>query len=106
MKQLKLGKPPEPAAERDAIHLACYPAVAGETLHPGQRVGISKVSGHALAAVKWIGVVDPFLNQPVQKGERFWLCVRPGEVTGLRHVYTHPAFDGNEATHEPGMVDG
>lgn len=98
MKQVELGKLPEPTDERDAIHMALYPAVAGERLLPGQRVGISKVSGHALAAVKWIGVVDPFLIAPVEEGQRFWLCVRPGEVTGLRHVYLCPAIDGKEAT--------
>lgn len=98
MKQVELGKLADATAERDAIHLALYPAVAGEQLKPGQRVGVSKVTGHALASLPYVGVVDPFLDRPVEKGERFWLCVRPGEVTGLRHHYTCPAFDGREAS--------
>lgn len=98
MKQPELGKLCDAAAERDAVHLALYPCVAGERLNPGQRVGVSKVTGHALAAAKWVGVVDPFLDRAVEPGEKFYICVRPGEVTGLRHVYTHPAFDGGEAT--------
>lgn len=97
MTQVELGKLADATAERDAVHLALYPCVAGETLRPGQRVGVSKVTGHSLASVPWVGVVDPFLPRPVEPGERFWLCVRPGEVTGLRHVYTCPAFDGREA---------
>lgn len=101
MTQIELGKTPEPTAERDAIHLACYPAVAGERLNPGQRVGISRVTGNALGSLPYIGVVDPFLGKVVEKGERFWLCIRPGEVTGLRHHYYHPAFDRREANVEP-----
>lgn len=50
-----VGKLAGDSAERDAIHLALYPAVAGETLKPGQRVGVSRVTGRALASVPWVG---------------------------------------------------
>jgi hypothetical protein len=95
-----LGKLLAADAERDAVHVPIYPAVAGERLQPGQRVGINRATGRALAMLPPIGVVDPFLDKPVEPGERFYICVRPGNVVGLRHHYKHPAFDDMEETKE------
>lgn len=82
-------------AGRDAIHLAVEPVIAGCKLYPGQTVGLSP-SGQAwtpgIALVKSLGIVDPFLCNPVMAGERFWLVVFPRQITSLRHVWTHPDF--------------
>jgi hypothetical protein len=78
--------------KRDAIHLAVEPVVAGETLYPGQHIGL--VAGVAIpTAPDRVGIVDPFIKRPVQAGERFWLVVYPRQITSLRHVWTHPAFE-------------
>ena len=89
-----LGKLIEGVAFRDAIHIAVYPAIAGEDLEPGERVGFlddGLMYCHADDS-KNIGIVDPFLHQGVGEGYKFWLCLFPNTVTSLRHVWTHPAF--------------
>lgn len=95
MNDVQLGTIPSSIAERDAIHIAVAPATAGERLSPGQRVsyanGIAKASGDV------VGIVDPYLTSDVFEGERFWLCLLPNTVAGMRHHWSHPAF---------GMRDG
>ncbi len=77
--------------KRDAIHLAVEPAVAAVTLHPGQPVGF--VEGGFGPSKKPLGIVDPFLKGSVYPGQRFWLILMPRQITSLRHVWSHPAFD-------------
>jgi hypothetical protein len=76
--------------KRDAIHLAVEPVVAIEWLLPGQHVGF--VDGGVGRCKDPVGIVDPFLKDPVQRGEAFWLVVYPREITSLRHVWEHPKF--------------
>ncbi len=80
-------------AARDAIHVAVAPVVAGEDLNPGVRVGLhSDGKVYKECRVGYIGAVDPYLPEMVREGERFWLFLKPGSVTSLRHVWTHPSF--------------
>jgi hypothetical protein len=72
--------------KRDAIHLAVEPVIAKERLLPGQNVGVNGTTENP------VGIVDPFLKQPVEVGERFWLVVYPRQIHSLRHVWTHPDF--------------
>lgn len=76
---------------RDAIHLAVEPIEAGEPLSPGDNIGIIK--GKAMRGKNTLGIVDPFLENPLQKGEWFWMVLYPRTIKSLRHVWTHPAFD-------------
>lgn len=79
---------------RDAVHIAVAPVTAGGRLAPGQHVGFLHAGDTELvgAAEDPIGIVDPFLREDVQPGQRFWLFMYPNTVTSLRHVWTHPAF--------------
>ncbi|WP_186216266.1 hypothetical protein [Burkholderia gladioli] len=78
--------------KRDAIHLAVEPVIAGHDLMPGEHVTIR--GGLAMNAMvgQGLGIVDPFIDGPIAKGERFWLVVYPRKITSLRHVWSHPDF--------------
>ena len=75
---------------RDAIHVAVIPVEAAQGLVPGQHISLR--NGKASADGSHIGIVDPFLRSPVEAGQKFWLCLYPGTITSLNHVWTHPAF--------------
>ena len=82
---------------RDAIHLAVEPVIAGETLQPGQHIGLT-AGKIATSSEPHLGIVDPFLVQPVRANERFWLVVYPRQIRSLRHVWEHPAFPASRET--------
>ncbi len=70
--------------ERDAVHVAIISVKAREELQPGQEVSLAE--GEPVC-----GIVDPFLKEPVPKGEIFWLLMFPNTITGMKHRWTHPA---------------
>lgn len=79
---------------RDAVHVAIAPVVAGEDLKPGQWVILAPDGKAVPANSRWdaTGIVDPFLQRGPCAGEKFWLCLIPGTVTGMRHEWSHPSF--------------
>lgn len=85
---------------RDAIHIAIAPVVANERLKPGQRVAF--VDGDTTLVRKSdnrediVGIIDPYLDWDVEKGQKCWLCLYPRSITSLRHQWTHPAFTTDE----------
>lgn len=83
---------PEPDAGRDAIHIAVYPAVAGEALCPGDPVAITNGVARA-SSEAFVAVVSPFLPGAVEEGDRVWVLMRPGTISDLRHVWSHPMCD-------------
>lgn len=95
---VELGKLIKGEAERDAIHIAVFPMIAGEMLYPQSRVKIKYGTKNvALDQPSWsgksIGIVDPFLIQPVREGQGFYCCLYPNTVTGMRHHWQHPKID-------------
>lgn len=88
--------------KRDAIHVAVVPCIATEPLKPGEFVSVTKGSNEAFAnAINPVGIVDPFLTEPVELDQRFWLFILPNTVTSLRHAWTHPMFrDDDKYTNE------
>lgn len=86
-------------AERDAIHIAVLPAVAGEPLRAGDKVDFSDGIA-SLSRTGGVGIVDPFLNGVVLAGERFYIFLHPNSVTSMVHKWTCPAIDSASATEE------
>lgn len=97
-----LGKLIDSTQQRDAIHIAVVPLIAGDILHRGSKFRLAfGTTDTALPgdyndkgkANDAIGIVDPFLDEwQVKKGQRFWGVLFPGTVTGMRHEWQHPSF--------------
>lgn len=92
MSDIQLGQLPADGQSRDAIHVAVIPVVAGRDLWPGEHVGLTP-AGEASTKMHHIGIVDPFLRDQVEKGQRFCLLLYQNSVTGMRHHWSHPTFD-------------
>lgn len=105
MSDIKLGKLCDETVQRDAIHVACAPVVAGELLRPGQHVGLDSDGNATGSAAEKLGIVDPFLPEPVKTGERFLFLLYQNAATGMRHHWTHPAFPDTAAP-DVSLVNG
>lgn len=96
MSDTQLGQLITGAGERDAIHVALAPVTANERLKPGQHIGFvgKEYNARELVGVcsEPLGIVDPFLERSVERGERFYMVLYQNTVTGLKHQWTHPAF--------------
>ena len=95
--QQAIGQILPASSERDAIHIAVAPVVAGQVLYPGQHIGLD-AEGRATTGTPpsdpctLIGIVDPFLPGRVDPEQRCWMFLYPNTITSLRHQWTHPAF--------------
>ena len=95
--------------ERDAIHMAVMPVIAGSELFRGQRIAIKYGTSnvaipsfdeyYTYGQAPSVGIVDPFLSRDapdhnrVRPGEWFWMFLQPNTITGIRHQWTHPTID-------------
>lgn len=101
MDTLKIGKIINSPQNRDAVHMAIVPMEAAMPFGPATHIRLDR-NGKATihGSEPCIGIVDPFLREKVQKGDKFWLFLYPGSITSLRHAWTHPAFGEVEGTQE------
>lgn len=107
MSDVKLGVLPPPSARpKDAIHVAVAAVTAAEKLEPGARVNVTNGGAYKTIVAGGCGIVDPFLLQSVQPGQKFWVLLDPGTTTDLRHEWTHPAFPNYELESDRGYNDG
>lgn len=79
--------------ERDAVHIAIAPVIAGENLKAAEHVGFTDRERTAVGKTdKPIGVIDPFLTAAVKKGQKCYMFLYPNTITSLRHAWSHPQF--------------
>lgn len=86
--QQNIGKLLPDDAKRDAIHIAVAPITARVKLYPGQHV-----NARGFTTAPFVGIVDPFLTQPVDPEQRCYIFLYSNTITSLRHEWTHPAFE-------------
>lgn len=91
--------------ERDAIHVPIMSVVALEELLPGQKIDLKKMqrwepmlresfgASKAKTKASSVGIVDPYLKDPVKVGEKFYCWIKPSTVHKLWHEWEHPIFD-------------
>jgi hypothetical protein len=94
-----LGTIIDDTQKRDAIHLAVEPVIAKCYLQPGENVtadGYGKLPIPNFSGKEYVGIVDPFLKEPLNPGQRFWLVLYPRTIKSLRHIWEHPAFPDSE----------
>lgn len=88
--QAHIGQIHSVSLPRDAVHVAVVQVTAGEDLHRGDHITKDGVKG-----VPEIGIVDPFIDRPIKKGEAFYLFLYPGSAEDLTHQYVHPVLDAD-----------
>lgn len=108
MNNVELGQLITTPQQRDAVHVAVIPLIAGESLQRGEcfrlkhRTNNVALRGEYNNPSEVLGVVDPFLTEYyVEKNQEFWGLLYPNTVTGMRHHWKHPRFDNTEITVDP-----
>jgi hypothetical protein len=96
----KLGNLITDDQHRDAVHIAVAPVIAGMELHPGEHIGFVGNAYTVGTNTAHIGIVDPFLSGPVYKGNKFYMFLYPNTITSLRHEWSHPDFEKEDALAE------
>lgn len=78
---------------RDAIHLGVYQVELGAAAQRGAYLAVQDGKAFpVLKKEKAVGILDPFLHNDADMGDKVWLVLFPGMITSLRHVWEHPAF--------------
>lgn len=83
---------PDDVDGRDAVHIAVIAAKAAHKVFAGQHVCYSEGVAYTGKENASVGIVDPYLAEPVEEGQRFWLHLYPRTVTSLKHEWEHPSI--------------
>lgn len=83
-------KLPEDVTTRAVIPMGVLPCTAQVTLYPGQEV---HTAGYP--ATSGLGIVDPFLKNPVFPGERFWMFMNPKTSIEIKSTWSHQSVPEN-----------
>lgn len=95
---------PDDAGGRDAVHVAVFSATCKHALIPGTDVGIvehGEPDSIVGTDVKLIGIVDPYIDGVIKRGQRFWVYLYPRSITALSHKWSHPAFEAVDSSYVP-----
>lgn len=85
--------------QRDSIHIAILPGIAGEDLNPGDHVSLQ--NGRFFKHGHRIGIVDPFSQYNYwETNNNVLVMLYPRTVTNLRHVWEHPLIPNEESNAE------
>lgn len=98
-KQNLLGKTPDEAGTKDAVHVAIVSVRAGEYIARGQRFKMNEFN-EAVSDSNGFAVVDPFRKSDVTRGDVFWGLLDQREVPNVRHVWDHPEIKEFTPTRE------
>lgn len=97
----KLGNLITDEQGRDAVHIAVAPVIAGMEMYPGEHIGfVGNAYTVGTDADTLIGIIDPYLEAPVNKGDKFYMFLYPNTITSLRHEWTHPEFAAEDVLSE------
>lgn len=87
---------------RDAVHVAVICCEAAEELRGGDEVVLMGLANKGRSGPPLVcspnpqdtvlGIVDPFIKTDLELGDLFWVFLMPRTITGLKHVWSHPAF--------------
>lgn len=84
---------------RDAVHLAVYQITLGQSISMWNKASKITIRENGRAYVfdeskdtKAYGILDPFIDQELNVGDKVWLVLFPGMITSLRHVWEHNFF--------------
>jgi len=92
----KLGSVRAKDEGRDAVHIAVLTLQAKEnfTVPPIGNLWVNAEGDLSYSSLMAVGIIDPFLQRGllVEKGDWYYVYLKPGSITGLRHVWDHAAF--------------
>lgn len=93
MSDVNLFENPNENSHRDAIHVAIEPGIAGVNFRYAKYVRQFNNEWFPCNEDECHGIINPWIEQDINKGDRFWVFIKPGTVNGMRHHWSHPELD-------------